>query len=522
EYIRYACVSLALCLVSMYLRGHQSQFLFPNLPVLAARIGPLSMALATLFVVLFMYDIVDRLPYLQLKPEVYEWLAWSAVALVVFSAFAPVGLALRVLAAILLVFALTGSVILFRLTDFPLPELRLYRSSWYGLACTIPIAVLRYADVLPPWWLFDWALVFGFTVHGLMTSLALPAWASGMEDKLAAMNVQLSDNVHELRQALARAEEATERAQRATKAKDEFVATMSHELRTPLNAIINIPQGLIKEFSSLRSAKCTACESNYLLEEHERVGPQTVCETCKQRGTLVEGTTVKYRGDDARCLHFLEKIERSGQHLLQMVNGVLDYSKLEAGRFELSIAPVELEPLIREASEQMVDLAQRKEIELEVITHASGQPPVMGDVLRLKQVLINLIANAIKFSEPGTKVSVRWSSSADGELIEVQDRGIGIAPADQQRIFESFEQVHKGDTRKYGGTGLGLSISRSLVRMHGGELSVRSELGKGATFSIRLPRLRAPLYSRPSGELRTQPDNGNVRVHDSRVPPKAS
>jgi signal transduction histidine kinase len=134
-------------------------------------------------------------------------------------------------------------------------------------------------------------------------------------------------------------------------------------------------------------------------------------------------------------------------------------------------------------------------------------------VLRLKQVLINLLANAIKFSEPGTTVSVRWSSTHEGELIEVEDRGIGIAAEHHERIFSSFEQVHQGDTRKYGGTGLGLSISRSLVRMHGGELSVRSELGAGSTFVVRLPRIST--LAGHSVEL-TLPEH----VYDS--PPRAS
>jgi hypothetical protein len=121
--------------------------------------------------------------------------------------------------------------------------------------------------------------------------------------------------------------------------------------------------------------------------------------------------------------------------------------------------------------------------------------------------MLNLLANAIKFSEPGTTVSVRWSSTQEGELIEVEDRGIGIAAEHHERIFTSFEQVHQGDTRKYGGTGLGLSISRSLVRMHGGELSLRSELGKGSTFVVRLPRIGT--LAGPSVEI-TLPDNLNT------------
>jgi signal transduction histidine kinase len=111
----------------------------------------------------------------------------------------------------------------------------------------------------------------------------------------------------------------------------------------------------------------------------------------------------------------------------------------------------------------------------------------------VKQVLLNLLSNAIKFSDADGMIAVRWERNEERDLISVIDRGIGIAPDDQTRVFESFEQVHKGDTRKYGGTGLGLSISRSLVRMHGGELWVESELGKGSTFTFSLPRAAARL-----------------------------
>ncbi|MET0285519.1 MAG: ATP-binding protein, partial [Polyangiales bacterium] len=157
------------------------------------------------------------------------------------------------------------------------------------------------------------------------------------------------------------------------------------------------------------------------------------------------------------------------------------------GRFELTLGPVDLETLIREVNDQMAELAEAKAITLTLVPAQSGGRPLMADILRLRQVLINLVANAIKFSEPGGTVTVRWSSLPDAERITVEDQGIGIAPEDHERIFTSFEQVHKGDTRKYGGTGLGLSISRSLVRMHGGELSVESE-SCGGPPPVRLHR----------------------------------
>jgi signal transduction histidine kinase len=388
--------------------------------------------------------------------------------------------------------------------------MRLYTAGWYALILSIPVAILRYGGVLADGAISEWTLPVGFLVYCVGNSLALADLASRLREELRTMNVRLVNNVAELQQALVRAEEANEAARRATKAKDEFVATMSHELRTPLNAIINIPQGLIDEFVTLRSARCSACQASYLLDAADQVDEQTLCENCKQVGQLVEGTKVKFRGDEARCLRFLQKIERSGQHLLQMVNGVLDYSKLEAGRFELVLGSVDVDALIREVCDAMVDIALRKNITLEMLAPPAPEASLIADGLRLKQVLINLLANAIKFSEPATTVSIRATASAEGMLIEVEDRGIGIAPADHERVFTSFEQVHKGDTRKYGGTGLGLSISRSLVRMHGGELSLRSELGKGATFVVRLPRMPATGDAQLHGGLSATAENSNA------------
>ncbi|HEX5661127.1 MAG TPA: sensor histidine kinase [Polyangiales bacterium] len=490
EHLYYALASISMWLVMLCLNGQQSQFLFTGLPRLCARLGPLAMALAALFIALFMSAVVRRLSRRGDVERYFRAAVRGTFLLLAFCALAPTGLCFRVLAAVLFTLGASGPVLLYLLGSFPMPELTLYRRSWIALCVAIPIAVLRYSGLLPAWPGFVWALPIGLVVHGVTSSLALASLAGSMRRALSTMNAELQSNVEELQLALARAEQANDASNRATKAKDEFVATMSHELRTPLNAIINIPQGLINEFASERNAVCSECRASFLLDEADVIEAHTPCASCQRTGTLVEGRKIKFRGDEARYLRFLQKIERSGQHLLQMVNGVLDYSKLEAGRFELALAPVDLDALIREVCDQMIDLAQRKGIAIELDYTPSPRLPLLADMLRLKQVLINLIANAIKFSEPNTTVSVRWESAgAEGETIAIEDRGIGIAAEHHERIFTSFEQVHQGDTRKYGGTGLGLSISRSLVRMHGGELSVRSELGKGSTFVVRLPRI---------------------------------
>jgi signal transduction histidine kinase len=490
ENIWFALVAMALSGVLMSLGGLSSVLFLPHHPEQANRGPVLMIAVAVMAVAFFTHAATQQLKSTPALARVLMNVALSTVPLVILAAFGPPGITLRLECLILLSLTCCGPFILRYVRRYHIPEMSLYSLAWYALIFSLPVAILRYAGVWPDGPVSQWMLPAGFVAYGVLNSLALASLASRLRRELAMMNEKLVSNVHDLQQALAHAEEANAKAQRATKAKDEFVATMSHELRTPLNMIINIPQGLIEEFDHVRSATCRDCGASYLLDESDVIGADTACEDCPGRGTLVEGTMVKFRGDEARCLRFLQKIERSGQHLLQMVNGVLDYSKLDSGRFQLELGPVDLDALLHEVHDQLVDIAQQKKIQLEVVSQGTHVTPLEADALRLKQVLINLVANAIKFSEAETTVTVRWTSDAEGELIEVADRGIGIAPADHERIFSGFEQVHKGDTRKYGGTGLGLSISRSLVRMHGGEISVRSELSQGSTFLIRLPRVR--------------------------------
>ena len=488
EHLWYALMALAVCGAQMSLNGHMSQFVLPSWPALANRVLPVTIAIALSSVALFTREVIKRAPASAGVRRVVPKAVVVTYLVVAFVCVAPIAAANHVVRAVLLITLVLGPFFVRAVYVRDVRELRLYHLCWYALIVTVPIVLLRNARLVPPFPLSEWALQIGFVVHGVMISLALASWGDGMRAKLGAVNAQLTSNVDNLRLALARAEDANQQALRATKAKDDFVATMSHELRTPLNAIINIPQGLIREFEEARAARCTTCGASFLLDPGDRVTPGTVCEACAARGTLQEGSKLVYKGDLVRCLRFLQKIERSGQHLLQMVNGVLDYSKMEAGRFQLSLAPADLEALTREVVDQMSEIAQRKDVQLLVST-VSEPPPVTVDALRIKQVLINLIANAIKFSEASAVVGVVLSRAGDTAMIEVQDSGIGIAKEDHERIFNAFEQVHTGDTRKYGGTGLGLSISRSLVRMHGGELTVKSELGSGATFVVRLPKL---------------------------------
>ena len=233
--------------------------------------------------------------------------------------------------------------------------------------------------------------------------------------------------------------------QRANQHKAEFLANMSHELRTPLNSILG--------FSQL----------------------------------LLEGDGGALTGDQRQDVDI---IAQNGQHLLALINDLLDISKLEAGKALLHRGEVEVEPLISECVDSVSSLAKTKKLDLTASVSAEvGR--VFADGPKLKQVLLNLLGNAIKFTETG---GVRVTAERQGaELrVSVRDTGIGVPADDTDRIFESFQQGQSGMTGKYQGTGLGLAISRQLVEMHGGKIWVKSTPGQGSTFTFTIPQRALP------------------------------
>jgi len=484
EYVYYLGLLISLGGAIFTLSGQTFQYLTPRSPLVANRALTTFMALGLTFTQLYGRELlrqVDHVPQLQLLERVFRWTFPLSLALVLPAAmFGPRTFAQIAVFIAIIAYVPVGVYAMHRAQKYASSELRSYLLSFYCLAITIPIALLAHARVFAPSSIAVWAGHIGCAGYSILTSLGLPTRINQMGKTLALLNDQLSENVIELTNALAKAEQAT-------KVKDEFMATMSHELRTPLNAIINVPQGLLEDFPAQRSATCEACQAEFLLEDGETLQADTVCEECGRPGSLRPGQATVYVGEPARTARFLRKIERSGQHLLQMVNGVLDFSKMEAGRLDLAREAINLRVLLSDVVDQTVDLALKKQISIELKLAETGAPSHI-DAMRIRQVMLNLLTNAIKFSDTGAQIFVAWRHDAEADTISVTDQGIGIAPEDQQRIFSSFEQVHKGDTRKYGGTGLGLSISRSLVRMHGGELWVESKLGAGATFIFTLPR----------------------------------
>jgi signal transduction histidine kinase len=178
-------------------------------------------------------------------------------------------------------------------------------------------------------------------------------------------------------------------------------------------------------------------------------------------------------------------VEQNGRHLLGLINDVLDISKVEAGQLKLSLNDYSMKEVVHAVFTAVESLAAEKTLALEMRV-SPDLPPGKGDEQRIVQVLLNLVGNAIKFSEKG-EVWVEAEASNGSFLVSVSDTGPGLSEADQERIFEEFHQVDSSSTRKKGGTGLGLSIAKRIVEMHGGRIWVESTLGKGATFRFTLP-----------------------------------
>jgi signal transduction histidine kinase len=257
-------------------------------------------------------------------------------------------------------------------------------------------------------------------------------------EQLEELNRQLNDSNRELNEANAKLRELSEM-------KEEFLALTTHDLRSPLTVI----SGVISFFTSGRLGELSPEQKN-----------------------------------------MVAMMERNAQSLIELVNDLLDASKLESGTMRLDLTSIDLGSLVDELRETMEPLAREKGITLEI--HLPPEvPPVRADRTKLRRILVNLLSNAVKFTGKGGTVEVRGAPEEGGRVrISFSDTGVGIAPEDVERLFDKYEQARSRATRGEKGTGLGLYITKQLVELHGGEIKVKSEIGKGSTFSFTLPAAR--------------------------------
>ncbi len=264
-----------------------------------------------------------------------------------------------------------------------------------------------------------------------------------LNDRLAAQTEELESANEHLNAVADLARESQLEAERANRVKSEFLAAMSHELRTPLNAISG--------YADLMKAEVA--------------------------------------GDLPADYHaYIEKIQRSQRHLQDLIGRVLDFSKLEAGKLTVSVAPTPVEHLLSSVEPMIAPQAHARQLSLHVLSPSPGLA-VLADSDRTCQILLNLLSNAVKFTQPGGSIVVETVPGADTDVeIRVRDTGPGIPPRDLERVFEPFVQLDTTLTRGHEGTGLGLAISRDLARAMKGDLFAESVVGEGSTFVLRLPR----------------------------------
>jgi signal transduction histidine kinase len=247
---------------------------------------------------------------------------------------------------------------------------------------------------------------------------------------IAIENVRLFDEI----------QDKSRQLEIASQHKSQFLANMSHELRTPLNAILGYTELILDNI---------------------------------------------YGETPEKMREVLERLQANGKHLLGLINDVLDLSKIEAGQLTLDLADYSLEDIVHTVVTAVESLASAKKLALTGDV-APNLPPGRGDGRRLAQVLLNLVGNAIKFTDQG-EVAIKATSSDGTVTVAVCDTGPGIAPSDQEKIFGEFQQADNSLTRRKGGTGLGLSIAKRIIEMHGGRIWVESEIGKGSIFAFTIP-----------------------------------
>ncbi|MCA9602261.1 MAG: HAMP domain-containing sensor histidine kinase [Polyangiales bacterium] len=280
---------------------------------------------------------------------------------------------------------------------------------------------------------------------------------------------------------------ALDNAEQARRMKAGFLANVSHELRTPLNAIVHLPSAIMKQFAAEDAVWCNACKAEFELDAGETLPPNSACPSCGGKGSLVAGGRQRFTGDAAAVRADLALVERSSAHLLSVIDDILDINRLEARATTLNRSIVDATVVGHRAVDVVRALAAAQEVRLSADIPAKGTVMLDADETRLAQILVNLLSNAIKFSPEGRRVELKLVAEGGDAVFSVRDEGIGIAPSHHDLIFESFRQIETGQKRAIKGSGLGLAITKHLVVMHGGSISVASDIGKGSTFTVRIP-----------------------------------
>jgi len=451
------------------LYGFGFQFIWPENPSFNGWMIPATNALFYASASAFIGDFINVKEYSKWQYRLLNFIIYSTLFLGLASAIVPYKYSVVILTVMAIPFSFVGVVSSATALAKGITSARFFLGSWIVFAFFVLLLALNKTGIVPRNLFTENGIQIGNILSVLLMSLALAdrinvdrrlrleadAEALRLEKKgrlEQEKNLKLELDSKELeldthrKIVLAREEVVLAKAQNETKS--SFLATMSHEIRTPLNGILGVTD-------------------------------------------LLEDTKL-----DKKQKHYLRLIESSGKSLLRIINDVLDFSKIEAGRIEIELRKFDIRQICKNMLATFEVLTQEKNISLKFNVAKQIPQLVIGDSNRIEQVLVNLIGNALKFTEEGqiSLVVTQTATKTDESnwlKFEVIDTGIGISGQQKESLFESFSQADGSTTRKYGGTGLGLSISKRLVELMGGDIGVISGLGDGANFwfTIRTPKL---------------------------------
>lgn len=462
SYLMYVLYLSSLAMFLMIRDGLALEVLWPTQPALNQQALTIMPYLAIGFFVLFVTD------FLQLTDDGIRWRkalrggAWITMAfgILTLTPALPSDEAMTLSTALAPVWLLlTLAVILWR-------QLAGYRPALYLMVSFLPLAILvalfslKTLQLISGSWLIDHGLHLGSALSAFLLSFALAYRLTNLKAENEKMQLEANEALEK------RVLERTSELNEALSARSEFLAVMSHEIRTPLNGIIGTVDML--RDSGLNEAQL-------------------------------------------RQVHI---IEQSGQSLLQLINDVLDYARIEAGKMPIEETHFDLQALISDSVELFSHKARLNNNTMDCELESDLGRYAIGDPMRVRQVLVNLVSNAVKFTENG-RITVRASRDrANPEYVRfaVEDTGIGIDRDKLEDLFEHFHQIDSSTSRRYGGTGLGLAISRQLVEVMGGEIGVRSENRDGSCFWFRLP-----LPTKDEQSFREEQDGGEEALAPARL-----
>ncbi|MEE4251763.1 MAG: 7TM diverse intracellular signaling domain-containing protein [Alcanivoracaceae bacterium] len=443
-YLLYVCWTLVITLFQVVLHGFGQRYLWPQSPLLAAHIMALILPLIVFFAARFTRSF---LVLEQRSAGAARWLDYISIAgliLLILQSFVSPYTLVPISIIVILIMMISILVISTNRVLRHDADARIFLFAWIMFLIGSVIMALSKYGVIPRTAASENMVQLGVFLEVVLLSLALA-------DRINRLKEANTDSIRNR----AKAEVAALKASARNQAKSEFLATMSHEIRTPMNGVV----GMVD---------------------------------------LLRRTPL-----DSQQSQYVDTIAQSTESLLCVINDILDYSRIEAGKMSLEMVETDLPELIDDCISLFALPSVQKQIDLLTFIDSRVATRIITDPMRLKQILTNLLSNAFKFTEQGQisiSVSVRHSSTEGQQLMfEVSDSGIGISDEQQQRLFKAFTQADASTSRRYGGSGLGLTISKQLCELFHGEIGLTSAVGCGSTFwfTIRADTVHAPMHSNP-------------------------